>query len=74
MDCLINKDRAQLARESRGFFDKSFRLGETDLPTRLRIECVTGDVEERAAAVRKVYAQLEAGATLKVAGIVKAKS
>ncbi|WP_326537309.1 TolC family protein, partial [Pseudorhodoferax sp.] len=30
--------RAQLARESRGFFDKSFRLGETDLPTRLRIE------------------------------------
>ncbi|RCS56880.1 TolC family protein [Parvibium lacunae] len=30
--------RARLARESRGFFDKSFRLGETDLPTRLRIE------------------------------------
>lgn len=30
--------RAQLAQESRGFFDKSFRLGETDLPTRLRIE------------------------------------
>ena len=30
--------RAQLARESRGFFDKSFRLGESDPPTRLRIE------------------------------------
>ncbi|WP_241660820.1 TolC family protein [Variovorax guangxiensis] len=29
---------ARLAAESRGFFDKSFRLGETDLPTRLRIE------------------------------------
>jgi len=30
--------RARLVAESRGFFDKSFRLGETDLPTRLRIE------------------------------------
>ena len=30
--------RAQLANQSRGYFDKSFRLGETDLPTRLRIE------------------------------------
>jgi len=30
--------RATLARETRGFFEKSFRLGETDLPTRLRIE------------------------------------
>ena len=29
--------RATLARESQGFFDKSFRLGETDLPTRLRV-------------------------------------
>lgn len=29
--------RATLAHESQGFFDKSFRLGETDLPTRLRI-------------------------------------
>lgn len=29
--------RATLAQESQGFFDKSFRLGETDLPTRLRI-------------------------------------
>jgi len=29
--------RATLAHESQGFFDKSFRLGETDLPTRLRV-------------------------------------
>ena len=30
--------RAALARETRGFFEKSFRLGETDLPRRLLIE------------------------------------
>lgn len=30
--------RAALAGENRGFFEKSFRLGESDLPTRLRIE------------------------------------
>lgn len=30
--------RAQLARDNRGFYEKSFRLGESDLPTRLRIE------------------------------------
>jgi outer membrane protein, heavy metal efflux system len=30
--------QAQLAQESKSFFDKSFRLGQTDLPTRLRIE------------------------------------
>lgn len=30
--------QAQLALESRSFFEKSFRLGETDLPTRLRME------------------------------------
>ncbi|MDP3612914.1 MAG: TolC family protein [Rubrivivax sp.] len=41
--------RAQLARESRGFFDKSFRLGETDLPTRLRIEAEAADAERQAA-------------------------
>jgi cobalt-zinc-cadmium efflux system outer membrane protein len=31
-------DRARFARENRGFYEKSFRLGESDLPTRLRIE------------------------------------
>lgn len=40
--------RATLARESRGFFDKSFRLGESDLPTRLRIEAEAFDAERQA--------------------------
>ncbi len=31
-------ERARLAAETRDFFDKSFQLGETDLPTRLRVE------------------------------------
>ena len=31
-------ERARLATETRAFFDKSFRLGETDLPTRLRVD------------------------------------
>jgi outer membrane protein, heavy metal efflux system len=44
--------RAQLAGESRGFFDKSFRLGETDLPTRLRIEAEASDAERQAARAR----------------------
>ena len=44
--------RAQLARESRGFFDKSFRLGETDLPTRLRIEAEAAEAERQAARIR----------------------
>jgi hypothetical protein len=42
--------RAQLARESRGFFDKSFRLGESDLPTRLRIELEAVEAERQNAA------------------------
>lgn len=44
--------RAQLARESRGFFDKSFQLGETDLPTRLRIEAEAADAERQTARAR----------------------
>ena len=44
--------RALLARESRGFFDKSFRLGETDLPTRLRIEVEAAEAERQAARTR----------------------
>ena len=44
--------RAQLARESRGFFDKSFRLGESDLPTRLRIELETVEAERQNARAR----------------------
>ena len=41
--------RARLANESRGFFDKSFRLGETDLPTRLRIEVEAAEATRQAA-------------------------
>lgn len=44
--------RAQLARESRSFFDKSFRLGETDLPTRLRIEAEAAEADRQAARAR----------------------
>lgn len=44
--------RAALARESRGFFEKSFRLGETDLPTRLRIEAEATEAERQAARSR----------------------
>jgi cobalt-zinc-cadmium efflux system outer membrane protein len=41
--------RAALARETRGFFEKSFRLGETDLPTRLRIDSEATEAERQAA-------------------------
>jgi cobalt-zinc-cadmium efflux system outer membrane protein len=41
--------RSRLANESRGFFDKSFRLGETDLPTRLRIEAEASEATRQAA-------------------------
>jgi cobalt-zinc-cadmium efflux system outer membrane protein len=41
--------RAKLANESRGFFDKSFRLGETDLPTRLRVEAEAIEATRQAA-------------------------
>jgi cobalt-zinc-cadmium efflux system outer membrane protein len=44
--------RAQLAAESRGFFDRSFRLGETDLPTRLRIEAEAAEAQRQAARAR----------------------
>ncbi|GAP38766.1 TolC family protein [Piscinibacter sakaiensis] len=44
--------RAALARETRGFFEKSFRLGETDLPTRLRIEAEAAEAERQAARSR----------------------
>jgi outer membrane protein, heavy metal efflux system len=44
--------RALLARESRSFFDKSFRLGETDLPTRLRIELEAFEADRQAARSR----------------------
>lgn len=46
------EQRARLANESRGFFEKSFRLGETDLPTRLRIEGEAAEAEREAARAR----------------------
>lgn len=44
--------RATLARETRGFFEKSFRLGETDLPTRLRVEAEATEAERQSARSR----------------------
>lgn len=44
--------RATLARDTRGFFEKSFRLGETDLPTRLRVEAEAADAERQASRSR----------------------
>lgn len=44
--------RAALARETRGFFEKSFRLGESDLPTRLRIEAEATEADRQAARTR----------------------
>lgn len=44
--------RAQLARESRNFFQKSYRMGETDLPTRLRIELEAVEAERQARRAR----------------------
>ncbi len=41
--------RADLARQTRAAVDKSFRLGETDLPSRLRIELDAFDAERQAA-------------------------
>lgn len=44
--------RARLARDTRGFYDKAFRLGEADLPTRLRIEFEAGEAERQAGEAR----------------------
>lgn len=52
-------ERLRLAQASRGFFQKSFALGETDLPTRLRIEQEAVDAERQA-----VRARLEQAASI----------
>ena len=39
--------RAALAVQTRSFFEKSFRLGETDLPTRLRVELEAFEAERQ---------------------------
>jgi cobalt-zinc-cadmium efflux system outer membrane protein len=41
--------RSRLVQEARGFFDKAFRLGEADLPTRLRIEAEATEAERHEA-------------------------
>lgn len=49
--------RTRLAIENRGFFEKSFRLGETDLPTRLRIELEAFEAERQASRAKINLAQ-----------------
>jgi outer membrane protein, heavy metal efflux system len=44
--------RARLAAEARGFFEKSFRLGESDLPTRLRVELDAVEAQRQASRAR----------------------
>jgi cobalt-zinc-cadmium efflux system outer membrane protein len=44
--------RARLVDETLGFFDKSFRLGNTDLPTRLRLGRDAQDAQRDAARAR----------------------
>jgi cobalt-zinc-cadmium efflux system outer membrane protein len=44
--------RSQLARESRSFFQKSYQMGEADLPTRLRIELEATEAERQAIRTR----------------------
>ena len=54
-----DEQRLQLARESRGFFEKAFRLGESDLPTRLRVELEAFEAERQA-----VRSRLEVAAAI----------
>lgn len=51
------ESRAALARENRAFYDKSFRLGESDLPTRLRIEAEAFEAERALGRARIALAQ-----------------
>jgi cobalt-zinc-cadmium efflux system outer membrane protein len=49
--------RARLAADNRGFYEKSFRLGESDLPTRLRIEAEAFEAERALGRARIGLAQ-----------------
>lgn len=53
------EQRALLAQETRRFYDKAFRLGEADLPTRLRVEA-----EAAEAARQALRAHIELGAAI----------
>lgn len=44
--------RALLAKESRTFFERSFQAGQTDLPTRLRVELEASEAERQIARFR----------------------
>ncbi len=44
--------RARLAAETRGFYEKSFRAGESDLPTRLRVELEAAEAQRALAKTR----------------------
>ena len=46
------EQRLRLARETRGFYERSFRAGETDLPSRLRIESEAVEAQRDAARSR----------------------
>ncbi|MBN9459945.1 MAG: TolC family protein [Burkholderiales bacterium] len=48
--------RAALARDVRGFIERSFRLGESDLPTRLRVELEAVEAQRQAARTRVAVA------------------
>jgi cobalt-zinc-cadmium efflux system outer membrane protein len=45
-------ERVRFASETRDFFDKSFRLGETDLPSRLRVELEAATAQREQARAR----------------------
>jgi len=49
--------RARLLQETRGFLDKAFRLGEADLPTRLRVEFESFEATRQEARSRIELAQ-----------------
>lgn len=49
--------RATLAQQTRGYFAKSFNLGETDGPTRLRVELEAFEAERAAARARIEWAE-----------------
>lgn len=46
------EERSVVAQANRGFYEKSFRLGESDLPTRLRIEAEAIEAERALGAAR----------------------
>ena len=52
------EQRARVAGDNRRFYDKSFRLGETDLPTRLRSEAEAQEAERALGRARIALARM----------------